>query len=127
MPLVAADGSDIKYGETVTKLGWYNTGGEGQKAHELQRADVQLMSNEECSKVTSVDDTRMCSRPIGNQQSCTGDYGGPLILERPEVDILVGMVSWGDDCMKPGYPSYYSRIPVGRDWIESTIGGQCFH
>ncbi|KAF1783592.1 Peptidase S1, PA clan [Phytophthora cactorum] len=108
MPLAAADGSDIKYGETA----------KDRRHIELQRADVQLMSNEECSKVTSVDDTRMCSRPIGNQQSCTGDYGGPLIVERPEL---------GDDCMKPGYPSYYSRIPVGRDWIESTIGDQCFH
>ncbi|KAG3179799.1 hypothetical protein PC128_g15813 [Phytophthora cactorum] len=125
--LVALDGSDIKDGEIVTKLGWYNTGGESQDAHELQCADVQLMSNEECSKVTFVDDTRMCSHPVGNQCSCTGDYGGPLIVERPEGDVLVGMVSWGDDCKKPGYPSYYSRIMVGRDWIESVISGQCFH
>ncbi|KAG3108866.1 hypothetical protein PI125_g11459 [Phytophthora idaei] len=85
------------------------------------------MSNEECSKVTFVDDTRMCSHPVGNQCSCTGDYRGPLIVERPEGDVLVGMVSWGDDCKKPGYSSYYSRILVGRDWIESVISGQCFH
>ncbi|KAG6966939.1 hypothetical protein JG688_00006539 [Phytophthora aleatoria] len=114
IPLAAADGSDIKYGETVTHLGWYTTTGEGPRTrtHELQRADVQLMSNEECSKVTSVDDTRVCSRPIGNQNSCIGGYGGPLIVERPEGDVLVGMISWGDDCRKPGYPSYYSRIPT---------------
>ncbi|KAJ8525165.1 hypothetical protein ON010_g15950 [Phytophthora cinnamomi] len=127
IPLAAADGSDIKVGETVTKLGWYNTGGEGQHAHELQRADVQLISNEECSKRTFVDDTMMCSRPVGNDSSCNGDYGGPLIVERPEGDILVGMVSWGADCKKSGYPSYYSRIPVGRDWIESVVRGECFH
>ncbi|KAF1779332.1 Peptidase S1, PA clan [Phytophthora cactorum] len=120
IPLAAADGSDIKYGEIVTHLGWYTTTGEGPRTrtHELQRADVQLMSNEECSKVTSVDDTRVCSHPIGNQNSCIGGYGGPLIVERPEGDVLVGMISWGDDCRKPGYPSYYSRIPVGHDWIE---------
>ncbi|KAF1791824.1 Peptidase S1, PA clan [Phytophthora cactorum] len=123
IPLAAADGSDIKYGEIVTHLGWYTTTGEGPRTrtHELQRADVQLMSNEECSKVTSVDDTRVCSHPIGNQNSCIGGYGGPLIVERPEGDVLVGMISWGDDCRKPGYPSYYSRIPVGHDWIESII------
>ncbi|KAE9033602.1 hypothetical protein PR003_g8941 [Phytophthora rubi] len=127
IPLAAADGSDLKVGETVTKLGWYNTGGEGQHAHELQRADVQLISNEECSNQTFVDDTRMCSRPVGNESSCTGDYGGPLIVERPEGDVLVGTVSWGDDCRKSGYPSYYSRIPVGRDWIESIVRGECLH
>ncbi|KAL4140868.1 hypothetical protein PRNP1_011977 [Phytophthora ramorum] len=125
--LAAADGSDIKDGEIVTKLGWYNTGGEGQRTHELQRADVRLISNEECSRQTSVDETMMCSAPVGNQSSCTGDYGGPLILERPDGDILVGSVSWGDDCRKPGYPSYYSRIPIGRDWIESIGSGECFH
>uniref|UniRef100_H3H6S1 Peptidase S1 domain-containing protein n=1 Tax=Phytophthora ramorum TaxID=164328 RepID=H3H6S1_PHYRM len=94
--LAAADGSDIKDGEIVTKLGWYNTAGEGQRAHELQRADVRLISNEECSRQTFVDETMMCSAPVGNQSSCTGDYGGPLILERPDGDILVGSVSWGD-------------------------------
>ncbi|OWY92530.1 Serine protease trypsin-like protein [Phytophthora megakarya] len=38
-PIPMTDGSDIKVGETATKLGWYNTGGQGQQAHELQRAD----------------------------------------------------------------------------------------
>ncbi|OWY96358.1 Serine protease trypsin-like protein [Phytophthora megakarya] len=126
-PIPMTDGSDIKDGETVTKLGWYSTGGQGQNAVELQRVDVQLISNEECSKLTSVDESRMCSRPVDNQESCTGDYGGPVIVERPEGDVLVGMVSWGDNCRKPGYPSYYSRIPVGREWIDSVIGGSCYH
>lgn len=75
--LGAADGSDIKVGETVTKLGWYNTGGADQHAHELQRADVQLISNEECSKQTFVDDTLMCSRAVGNEPSCTGTTAVP--------------------------------------------------
>ncbi|KAG1695512.1 hypothetical protein DVH05_019669 [Phytophthora capsici] len=126
-PIPFGDNSDIKDGETVVKLGWYNTGGQDQVAHELQRADVQLMSNEECAKMTPVDNSRMCSRPVGNQNSCTGDYGGPLIVERPEGDVLIGMVSWGDDCKKPGYPSYYSRLSVGLDWIESIVKGECFH
>ncbi|OWZ04898.1 Serine protease trypsin-like protein [Phytophthora megakarya] len=124
-PIQMTDGSDIKVGETVTKLGWHSTGGQGQIAHELQRADVELISNEECSKQTSIDGTRMCSRPVGNENSCTGNYGGPVIVERPEGDVLVGLMSWGDDCRKPGYPSYYSRIPAGREWIESVIGVNC--
>ncbi|GMF35996.1 unnamed protein product [Phytophthora fragariaefolia] len=127
IPLAAADGSDIKDGEVVTKLGWYNTGGVGQIAHELQRADVELMSNEECAKRTFVDDTIMCSRPVGDTTSCTGDYGGPLIVERPEGDVLVGVISAGDDCKKAMYPSYYSRIPEGRDWIESIGRGSCYY
>ncbi|KAE9314125.1 hypothetical protein PF008_g19552 [Phytophthora fragariae] len=127
IPLAGVDESDIKVGDVVTKLGWYNTGGEDQDAYELQRADVQLISNEECSKQTFVDESMMCSRPVGNQSSCTGDYRGPLIVERPEGDVLVGMVSWGADCRKRGHPSYYSRIPVGRNWIDSIVRGECFH
>ncbi|KAG1695516.1 hypothetical protein DVH05_019673 [Phytophthora capsici] len=44
-PIGLGDISDTKDGETITKLGWYNTTGEGQDAQELQRADTQLMSN----------------------------------------------------------------------------------
>ncbi|OWZ05253.1 Serine protease trypsin-like protein [Phytophthora megakarya] len=126
-PIAMTDRSDVKVGQIVTKLGWYNTAGQGQNAVELQRADVELISNEECSNQIFVDDSKMCSRPIGTQNACTGDYGGPVIVEGSGGDILVGMVSWGDDCGNPGYPSSYSRISVGREWIDAIIRGNCYH
>ncbi|RLN72062.1 hypothetical protein BBO99_00009931, partial [Phytophthora kernoviae] len=120
--LAASDDSDIQDGEWAAKMGWDDTGGVGTMAYELQRADVQLMSNENCLKEIRVDGTVLCSRGAPNETSCTGDYGGPVIVERPSGDVLVGIVSWGDDCGEPGYPSTYSRVSSARAWIASLVG-----
>ncbi|RLN31588.1 hypothetical protein BBI17_009317 [Phytophthora kernoviae] len=99
--LAASDDSDIQDGEWAAKMGWDDTGGVGTMAYELQRADVQLMSNENCLKEIRVDGTVLCSRGAPNETSCTGDYGG--------------------------YPSTYSRVSSARAWIASLVGGECFH
>ncbi|KAG7386621.1 hypothetical protein PHYBOEH_008621 [Phytophthora boehmeriae] len=125
--LATADDSDVQDGEWAAKMGWDDTGGVNTMAYELQRADVQLMSNENCLKETRVDGSMLCSRGATNETSCTGDYGGPVVVERPSGDVLVGVVSWGDDCDKPGYPSIYSRVSSVRAWIASLVGGECFH
>ncbi|KAE8959840.1 hypothetical protein PR003_g26135 [Phytophthora rubi] len=125
--LAASDDSDIKDGEWAAKMGWDNTGGEDTMAYELTRADVQLMSNANCAKETSIDDTMLCSRGVANESSCTGDYGGPVVVERPTGDVVVGVVSWGNDCGQPGYPSIYSRVSSARAWIASVTTGVCFH
>ncbi|ETI48502.1 hypothetical protein PPTG_10490 [Phytophthora nicotianae INRA-310] len=125
--LAAADDSDVKDGEWAAKMGWDDTGGEDTMAYELTREDVQLMSNANCLKETKVDDSMLCSRGAPNVTSCTGDYGGPVVVERPSGDVLVGISSWGGDCGKPGYPSIYSRVSSARPWIESVATGVCFH
>ncbi|KAL4166599.1 hypothetical protein KRP22_013854 [Phytophthora ramorum] len=125
--LAAADDSDVKDGEWAAKMGWDDTGGAGTMADELTRENVQLMSNENCLKETLVDDSMLCSRGAANVTSCTGDYGGPVIVERPSGDVLVGVVTWGSDCGSPGYPSIFSRVSSARAWIESVASGVCFH
>ncbi|ETN07736.1 hypothetical protein PPTG_13061 [Phytophthora nicotianae INRA-310] len=125
--LAASDDSDVKDGEWAAKMGWDDTGGEGTMAYELTREDVQLMNNANCLEETNVDDTRLCSRDYSNVTSCTGDYGGPVVVERPSGDVLVGISSWGGDCGKPGYPSIYSRVSSARAWIESVTNGVCYH
>lgn len=125
--LAASDDSDVKDGEWAAKMGWDDTGGVDTMAYELERANVQLMSNVNCLKETNLDDTMLCSRGAANETSCTGDYGGPVVVERPSGDVVVGVVSWGDDCDKRGYPSIYSRVSSARSWIESVANGVCFH
>ncbi|OWZ05586.1 Serine protease trypsin-like protein [Phytophthora megakarya] len=69
--------------------------GEGEeiKIVTSTRRRSELMRNGEYLKKTFVDDTVLYSYPICNQSSCTGDYGGPLVAERPEGDVLVRMMS----------------------------------
>ncbi|ETN10410.1 hypothetical protein PPTG_10547 [Phytophthora nicotianae INRA-310] len=97
--LAALDDPDLKVGESAAKIGWDDTGGEGTMAYEPTREDVQLMSNDNCLDGMNVDDTMLCSRGIPNVASCTGAYSGSLVVERPSGDVLVGVLSWGDDCV----------------------------
>ncbi|KAG7376554.1 hypothetical protein PHYPSEUDO_013155 [Phytophthora pseudosyringae] len=125
--LPAPDDPDVRDGEWAAKMGWDDTGGEDTMAYELTRENVQLMSTSNCLTETTIDDTMLCSRGTPNVTSCTGDYGGPVVVERPSGDVLVGVVSWGDDCRQPGFPSIYSRVSAARAWIESVASGVCFH
>lgn len=51
-----------------------------------------------------------------------GDSGGPLV--RASDKMLFGLVSFGNDCAKPGYPGVYAKITIVLDWIFSITSKQ---
>ena len=66
----------------------------------------------------------------GGKDACQGDSGGPLMakLNQSSYDdlpfsakkrwTLVGLVSAGYSCAKPGQPGIYHRISKSSDWIS---------
>ncbi|KAG1695515.1 hypothetical protein DVH05_019672 [Phytophthora capsici] len=109
--LAAADDSDFKPGELATTMGWGTTAEEnGTAPLELQRVNV---SDEACAAYANVDVSMVCAGGIANKDACTGDSGGPLIVENEkDGDVLVGIISWSKDdtCGREGYYSVYSRV-----------------
>ena len=50
--------------------------------------------------------------------TCQGDSGGPMTFEDAnEVNTIMGIVSWGFGCARPGYPGVYTRVTNYVDWI----------
>ena len=53
----------------------------------------------------------------GGIDSCQGDSGGPLA----QNGVQIGVVSWGYQCAKQGYPGVYANVAVLRSWIDSAL------
>lgn len=108
----------------VTVTGWGRTA-EGKSASlssTLLEADLQTL---DCDTVPAyeghVTKFMLCAGAPG-RDSCQGDSGGPLILTYGEP-VLVGIVSWGAGCDRPGEPGVYVRIDSGHylNWIRRAI------
>jgi secreted trypsin-like serine protease len=57
----------------------------------------------------------------GLKDSCEGDSGGPLMIERPDGKwVLVGTVSHGIKCAAPYLPGVYMRTTFFKPWLRSV-------
>ncbi|XP_050666958.1 trypsin-1-like isoform X2 [Leptidea sinapis] len=57
--------------------------------------------------------------------SCQGDSGGPLLIQQGDRFQVVGIVSWGVGCGRPGYPGVYTRITRYLPWLKANLQDTC--
>jgi len=127
-PVSAISQSDEqKLGDKMLMVtGWGATQEGGQPVRTLREVAVPLVSNKECNDPLAyngkVTDRMLCAGYAqGGRDSCQGDSGGPLATGRDGSSRLVGIVSWGEGCARPGKPSVYARVSVLNSWIEKCI------
>ncbi|KAL1123637.1 hypothetical protein AAG570_002713 [Ranatra chinensis] len=115
--------------------GWGTIREDGRTSCVLREVELPVMTNEECRHNTSyqqkmITDNMMCAGyDQGAKDTCQGDSGGPLTREREDKRYeLIGIVSWGNGCARPGYPGVYTRITKYLSWIRqhSSDGCYCF-
>jgi secreted trypsin-like serine protease len=88
----------------------------------LLEGQLELLDQAECAKVPDYQKTLnpgvLCVGPgtSARQDSCQGDSGGPLTRQR----ILVGLVSTGVGCGRPGVPALYTNVAFYADWIAAV-------
>ncbi|MEU4803418.1 serine protease [Actinosynnema sp. NPDC023587] len=103
-------GEDLYRAGTVgTVLGWGRTSEGGQQSERLREADIPITSNASCAEAYDGYDktTMFCAGyPEGEVDACQGDSGGPFVVDGK----LVGIVSWGVGCARPGKPGVYTRV-----------------
>lgn len=57
-------------------------------------------------------------------KACNGDSGGAVVVfnDVTKSPVQVGIISWGNECAKPGFPGVYARILAARQWIHEHTG-----
>jgi len=138
---------DIKVNSTLVVAGW-GANYQGQKTaydEELFYIKIKKMSYKECknrlARLKHSDGYTydsllhkgvLCTRQGKLRDACQGDSGGPLYHITPDKkqkgkenlgpwNLLVGIVSWGAGCAKPGRPAMYVDVHYFNDWIKSAF------
>jgi len=93
----------------------------------LQAVDVVTINNTQCETWHSHAGIRveiypemMCAgHREGGKDACQGDSGGPLMIKDDfGAWTLVGVVSAGYSCAKPGQPGIYHRMTESAGWVS---------
>ena len=69
-----------------------------------------------------VTDDMICAGYYNDQKgACYGDSGGPLVAtDKNNRSMLVGIVSWGVDCLTSEYPSVFAKVSHIVDWVNEN-------
>ncbi|MDQ0937754.1 S1 family peptidase [Streptomyces turgidiscabies] len=112
--MAAAGDPAYQPGTSATVYGWGDVTGGGDYARGLRASRVHVLSDALCERAypDSADgtyraDSMLCAgEAAGGSDACQGDSGGPLVAQ----GRLVGLVSWGSGCGRPGSPGVYTRL-----------------
>ncbi|XP_053982342.1 trypsin-1-like [Hylaeus volcanicus] len=117
---------------TSVLSGWGSTSrtNTAQMPDALQYVDLPLIDLATCKKAVEdltgpspLHETNVCTGPLtGGYSACSGDSGGPLILNRNGKAELIGIVSWGIvPCGTVGAPSVYTRTSAFNGWMKDIM------
>ena len=101
----------------------------------LMEVGLHTITNEECKQAPYVDysvwthyrdmvtDKMICATSNEYKDTCNGDSGGPLFVrgENADLDVQVGIVSWGFRCASPGYSGVYTKVSEITGWINDEV------
>lgn len=90
------------------------------QANTLLEVEMQVISNSECSKRwPGIGVNSLCAEgaPEGGTGTCFGDSGGPLVTGERGRFVIIGVLSFGEPCARPGSPDVFGRVTSALDWI----------
>ncbi|GAB0093130.1 venom serine protease-like [Sergentomyia squamirostris] len=122
-------------GSIGTVIGWGRTSEGGSLPGTLQQVKVPILTLAQCRnmkyRASRITPNMLCAgkgppsgQGIGGD-SCQGDSGGPLFVSNGIKNEIVGIVSWGVGCGRPGYPGVYTRVAKYLPWLRANLDDTC--
>jgi Trypsin len=115
--------------DKATIIGFGFTSENGTFSEDLKETSVSVVPFEQCNEYFGDlnNETVICAGTVdGSSDSCRGDSGGPLFISAStassdNINIQIGLVSFGDGCARPGIAAVYTRISAYEQWIKQGI------
>ncbi|KAK3531404.1 hypothetical protein QTP70_018201 [Hemibagrus guttatus] len=121
-----------KPGENGLVTGWGATRYLGRASRFLMKVSLPVVDQKDCMDSTDqvITDNMFCAGFLhAEKDACSGDSGGPFVVNYRGTWFLTGVVSWGEQCAANGKYGVYTRISNFLHWIgdemkkhEETIG-----
>lgn len=115
-------------GKEGVVVGWGRTSEGGQLPAIVQEVRVPILSLSQCRnmkyRATRITTNMLCAGRASTD-SCQGDSGGPLLIQKGDKFQIIGIVSWGVGCGRPGYPGVYTRITRYLPWLKANLRDSC--
>ncbi|XP_048523344.1 serine proteinase stubble isoform X1 [Dendroctonus ponderosae] len=117
-------------GRTAYVTGWGRLYEDGPLPSVLQEVSVPVINNSVCESmyrsagyIEHIPHIFICAGwRKGGFDSCEGDSGGPMVIQREDKRFLLsGVISWGIGCAEPNQPGVYTRISEFKDWINQIL------
>ncbi|XP_026731419.1 transmembrane protease serine 9-like isoform X1 [Trichoplusia ni] len=125
-PICLPSGGRASYqGKVATVIGWGSLRESGPQPSVLQEVSIPIWSNQECqlkyggAAPGGIVEHMLCAGKA-SMDSCSGDSGGPLMVNENGRWTQVGIVSWGIGCGKGQYPGVYTRVTYFMPWIQKN-------
>lgn len=116
----------------VCGWGWTDEDhGRGDRADRLQKAEVSVWPTARCQQMYAhsggqqlqLGRGQICAgHPEGGVDACWADSGGPLIGGQ-QRNVVIGVVSTGIGCGRPGLPGIYTDVTEYSRWIGEVMDG----
>ncbi|MEM7431035.1 MAG: serine protease [Pseudomonadota bacterium] len=116
----------VPAGSDSTVIGWGNRSTTGRDfPNDLHQVTVPLVDQSVCQAAFDDDGIQItehmiCAGPeSGGMDSCNGDSGGPLMVNRDNAWRQIGVVSFGgsEGCAAANNYGVYTSVPTHNDWI----------
>uniref|UniRef100_A0A8C2WWB2 Zmp:0000001329 n=1 Tax=Cyclopterus lumpus TaxID=8103 RepID=A0A8C2WWB2_CYCLU len=99
--------------------------GEGQSSSRfLRKVTLPVISYRDCIASTEqvITDNMFCAGYLDvGMDACSGDSGGPFVVNYRGTWFLTGVVSWGEQCAQRGKYGVYARLGNFLNWIKDTM------
>ncbi|UXR65301.1 serine protease [Bdellovibrio bacteriovorus] len=131
--------NDLDLGSSTQKVlvtGWGLTDSEGHKESPwLQKLEAPLLPRALCAQDDfpkkrgyELGPETLCIETYQHlKSSCPGDSGGPVFLQRDNLYVQVGVVSWGSACSgfraKGSSVGGYAAVSYALPWIKKVLTG----